>query len=115
MARVRLTPVDLPKTHPGASVAYTFATADTADHNDFLLTGREVLLISNGGASPVDVTVGSVADPYGRTGDLTLTVAAGATRAIAFLDRAGWMQSDGALYLNTTSTDISYAVLRLPA
>jgi hypothetical protein len=115
MARVALTPVDLPETLPGGSVAYTFASADTSDQNSVTLMGREVLLISNGGGTSADVTIDSVPGPSGREGDLTVTVAAGATKAVYFGTRTGWMQSDGTLYLDTASADISYAVLRLPA
>ena len=115
MARTRLTVVDLDPTHPGGAQAYTFTAHDTVDENDFLLTGREVLLISNTDASSQDVVIGSAPDSYGRTGDLTISVAAGTRQAISFLDRSGWMQSDGALYLDCTSANIEYAVLRLPA
>jgi hypothetical protein len=114
MARTRLTPAEVPKTHPGGEVVYTWTAADTSNQNDFLLTGRETLLIKNEDASSQDVTITSVADPYGRTGDLTVTVAASDEVALHFSARDGWMQSDGALYLDTTSANISYAVLRLP-
>jgi len=115
MARTELTVVDLDRTHPGGSEAYTFAAHDTVEENGFVLTGREVLLISNTDAAPQDVVIGSVPDSFGRSGDLTITVAAGARHAIAFLDRSGWMQSDGLLHLDCTSANIEYAVLRLPA
>lgn len=115
MARTRLTVVDLDPTHPGGAQAYTFAAHDTVNENDFLISGREVLLISNTDASSQDVVISSTPDSYGRTGDLTISVAAGTREAIAFLDRSGWMQSDGALYLDCTSANIEYAVLRLPA
>lgn len=115
MARTRLTVVDLDRTHPGGAQAYSFTAHDTVNENDFLLLGREILLISNTDASSQDVVIGSTADSFGRTGDLTVTVPAGETRAISFLDRTGWMQSDGALYLDCTSANVEYAVLRLPA
>ena len=115
MARTRLTPVDLPATHPGGEATWSFTAADTTDQNDFILTGREVLLIDNANVAAQDVTIDSVADPYGREGDLTVSVPASSTVALYFGDRSGWMQSDGTLYLDTASADISYAVLRLPA
>ena len=116
MARTRLTPTEVPKTHPGGEANYSFTAADTTDQNDFILTGREVLLITNTNAASQDVTIGSVPDAYGREGDLTVTVPA-TTGAVAlyFGDRSGWMQSDGTLYLDCSSADVSYCVLRLPA
>jgi hypothetical protein len=114
MARTRLTVVELPKTYPGGEEEWSFEAADTSNQNDFLLTGREILLIDNANVAGQDVTISSVADPYGREGDLTVTVAATSTVALYFGARTGWMQADGALYLDTTSSDISYAVLRLP-
>jgi hypothetical protein len=114
MARTRLTVVEVPKTHPGGSVAYTFAAHDTVNENDFLTTGREMLLIESTDAGSQDVVITSAPDSYGRTQDLTVSVAAGATRAVFFSTRDGWMQSDGAIYLDCTVATIAYAVLRLP-
>lgn len=114
MARTRLTPVELPKTHPGGEVTWAFTAADTTNQNDFLLTGREIVLIDNANVASQNVTVGSVADPYGRDGDLTVSVPATSTVALYIGDRTGWMQSDGTLYLDTASSDISYSILRLP-
>lgn len=114
MARTRLTVVEVPKTHPGGSVAYTFTAHDIVNENDFLTTGREVLLIESSDAGVQDVVITSAPDSYGRTQDLTVSVAAGATRAVYFSTRDGWMQSDGAIYLDCTVATIGYAVLRLP-
>ena len=114
MARTRLTVVEAPRTHPGGSVVYTFAAHDTTNENDFLSTGREMLLIKSADGAPQDVVVTSAPDTYGRTQDLTITVGAGEERAVAFLQRDGWMQPDGAIYLDCVVATISYAVIRLP-
>ena len=115
MAWTRMTAVAAPKTHPGGSVVYTWTAHDTGDEgNDFLFTGREVLLIKSADAGPQDVTIVSAPDAYGRTQDLVITVAAGEERAVALLARDGWMQSDGAVRLECTVATISYAVIRLP-
>lgn len=115
MARTELTVLAVPETHPGGEVAYAFVAHDIANENAFLLTGREILLIKSTDAGSQDVVITSVADPYGRTQDLTIAVPAGETVALAFLDRGGWMQSDGMLYLDCTVATIAYAVLRLPS
>jgi len=114
MARTRLTVLEVPKTHPGGSVAFTFAAHDTVNENDFLTTGREMLLIQSTDAGSQDVVITSAPDSYGRTQDLTVAVGAGEDRAVMFTTRDGWMQSDGAIYLDCTVATIAYAVLRLP-
>ena len=114
MARTILTVKDLPRTHPGGEVVYTWEAADTVNQNEFALTGREVLLIKSTDAGEQDVVIDSVPDEYGREGPLTVAVAAGAEVALAFLARAGWMQPEGTLHLDCTVATLSYAVLRLP-
>lgn len=115
MARTELTAAAVPKSHPGGSIVYSWTVADTTDQNAVALSAREVLLLKNTGASPQDVTISSTPDPYGREGDLVITVPAGEEHALTFLTRDGWMQTDGMLYLDCASVDISYAVLRLPS
>jgi hypothetical protein len=114
MARTRLTVVEAPKTHPGGSVTYAWEAADTTDQNDFLTTGREVLLIKSADAGSQDVVIASAPDAYGRSQDLTVAVAAGEEEAVAFLQRDGWMQPDGSIHLDCSVATISYAVIRLP-
>jgi hypothetical protein len=114
MARTVLTVKELPRTHPGGEVVYTWEAADIVDQNEFMLTGREVLLIKSADGAPQDVVIDSVSDRFGRQGPLTVTVAAGAEVALAFLSREGWMQPEGTLHLDCSVVTLSYAVLRLP-
>jgi len=114
MARTELTAAVVPNTNPGGEVEYLWEVADIVNQNAMGMSGREVLLIKNTGVVSRDVTIDSVPDTFGRIGDLTVSVPAGEERTLAFLNRAGWMQGDGTLYLDCPSTDISYAVLRLP-
>ena len=114
MARTVLTVKEIPKTYPGGEVVYTWVAHDDTNQNEFVLTGREVLLIKSADGGPQDVVIDSVADRYGREGPLTITVEAGEEVALAFLSREGWMQPEGTLHLDCTVATISYAVLRLP-
>ena len=114
MARTVLTVLEVPRTHPGGEVAYTFVAHDTVNENEFVLTGREILLIQSTDAGVQDVVISSTPDSFGRTQDLTVAVAAGADVALAFLTREGWMQPEGTLHLDCTVATIAYAVLRLP-
>lgn len=114
MARTVLTVKELPKTHPGGEVAYTWEAHDTVNENEFVLTGREVLLIKSTDAGSQDVVIDSVPDQYGREGPLTVSIPAGEEVALAFLSREGWAQPEGTLHLDCTVATIAYAVLRLP-
>lgn len=114
MARTALTVVDLDRTHPGGSKAITYVAADIVDLNSFILSGREVLLISDTAAGGT-VTISSSPDSFGRTGDLVLTIGAGASHAIAFMDKSGWVQSGGVLHLEASAVTIEFAVVRIPA
>ena len=114
MARTRLTVLEAPKTHPGGSVELAFTAHDIVNENDFLTTGREVLLIKSTDAGSQDCVITSAPDSYGRTQDLTVSVDAGETEAVWFSTRDGWMQADGAIYLDCTVATLAYAVIRLP-
>lgn len=67
----------------GSIAAVTFTTGDDVNDHDFTNTGNEILWVQNDGAGTVLVTVVSVADPFGRTGDVAFTVAATTGRGIA--------------------------------
>ena len=114
MARTRLTVFEAPKSHPGGAVIYTWEAADIVDNNDFLTTGRELLLILSADAAPQDVLIHSSPDAYGREQDLTVNVLAGASKAVAFTQRDGWVQPDGAIHIDGATADLSFAVIRLP-
>jgi hypothetical protein len=48
----------------------------------FSNSGRELLLVKNGGTASTNVTIDFKADGYGRDGSKVVAVAAGATKAI---------------------------------
>lgn len=67
----------------GSIAALTFTTGDDINDHDFLNSGNEFLWVQNDGAGAVQVTVSSVADPFGRLGDIVFSVAASTGRGIA--------------------------------
>lgn len=67
----------------GSIAAVSFTTGDDVNDHDFENTGDEILWVQNDGAGTVQVTVSSVADPYGRLGDVVFTVAATTGRGCA--------------------------------
>ncbi len=121
MARLALTPKSLPAKYPALPIAanaldftWTEAGADFADGFSFPLTGKEILLVRNDNAGAQTVTISSVADEYGRTGDITTySVGIGEYAVFPQFQLAGWKQSDGKLYGAASAADVSLAVLRL--
>jgi len=114
--RTVLTPIAVGANYATSGVDLDWTEADTVNHNRFVNTGREILLVDNTSSdTPVTVTVSSVADPYGRTGDATKVVAAGESAVFQMFPTAGWQQSDGYVYVDCTAVDdVNLAVLRLP-
>ena len=116
MARATITKTQSPGKNPAAGVVVTWTDCDPSNHNQFLMSGDDLLLVRNAHADTAKTfTLNSVADAQGRTGDITAeSLAAGAVRVLGpFEDKTGWMQSNGYCYLTGESTDIKFAVIKL--
>lgn len=111
-----LTPINVPASESPPGVAVTFTAGDTGG-NTFPLTGREVVVIRNVHATLArTVTVTSVADDMGRTKDITAhSIPAVTYHVLPHFRVNGWRDSSGNLTLTPSTTDIQFAVLRLPA
>jgi hypothetical protein len=115
MPRVTLTRSNSPGPNPTAGVAVTMTAADTVNKEQFALTGREILIIHNTGASSRTYTITSVADPFGRLGDITAqTIAAGAIHTVGPFGLAGWQQTGGYLYIEANNAEVKFGVIALP-
>ncbi len=115
MPRSTLTRTNSPGPNPSAGVAVTMTAANTTDFNQLALTGREVVLIHNTGASTRTYTITSVADPFGRTGDITAqSIAAGAIHTLGPFGLLGWQQTGGYLYLEASHAEVKIGVIALP-
>jgi hypothetical protein len=91
----------------------TFTVAIVADKEQFVPGNDTLVLVKNSAVAAKWVTFTSKADDKGRTGDITqYSIGAGET-AMLRLKKPGWMQSDGKIYMEAESTDISYAVIQL--
>ena len=120
MARLVLTPVQMPAKYPtlqpaanSLDVAFTAAGADWADGAGFLLTGKEILIVF-GAAAGGTVTISSTIDPYRRTADITAyAVGIGLYAIFPQFQKAGWVQADGQLYLAASAATVEFLVLRL--
>lgn len=119
MPRTAITPITPKGPYPTLPVAansldVALATADVANGNAVDFTSSRMLIIAqNSHASdPQTFTVASSA-LNGRTGDVTnYSLAAGEVAAL-LVERAGWVQSDGKLYLNGANAAIKFAVIKL--
>lgn len=99
-----------------ASADITWTAADTGNNNEFVATGREILLVKNTDSAPHTVTIHSVPDSLGRTGDITAySVGAGLISLFGPFPLAGWDQTDGAVWIDGSDTHIQFAVIQLPA
>jgi hypothetical protein len=78
MARIQLPITDSSLT--GAATTYT--AVDGVDGNYFTNTGSEYLIVKNGSASSVTVTIKSVPCSHGRTGDAVVSIPASGERTI---------------------------------
>jgi hypothetical protein len=94
-------------------LSYTAYVA--ANDQQFLNDGNVIILIKNGGVAQQDVVVASVADPYGRTQDLTVATTNAKESVAGPFPPALWNQSDGYVYLNGDDEDtLNIAAIQLP-
>lgn len=98
MARTKVNPFSiLGAYHDADGVEVTFVACDTTNGNYARLSGGEVLVARGTGL----LTIHSVPDALGRTGNLTKTLA-GTEDAVYFgpFPVVGFGQSDGSLWFN---------------
>lgn len=111
MARTALTTSASEGANPTDIATLTMTAGDASNGNKFPLTGREIVVFHNTGVSTRTITVSSVADPYGRTGDLTaVNITAGAYMWLGPFDIQGWRQTDGQLYVTVSHADVKIGI-----
>src|SRR4051794_12132050 len=115
MARTTLTKTTAPGAYAAAGVPIVMTAADVANGNQFVGSGRDLVVAYNSGASGHTVTVSSANDPQQRKGDITAeTIAAGAIRIYGPLPVSGWIQSDGYIYIAANHAEVLFGILSLP-
>lgn len=115
MPRIDTPATIAPGAYGGVSNAVTLTAADTTNKNMFTMTGKDLLIIQNTGGSAATWTATSVADPYGRVGNIAAeSIAAGAIRVFGPIPLEGWAQTDGKFYLEASANTVKFAVIRLP-
>lgn len=115
MPRVTHTPVSPKGSNADEGVKLTMVAATPADDEEVALTGKELIVAQNTGGDPHTVTITSVADPLGRTNDITAaSIPAGEIWLFGPFSVTGWRQTNGKLYFEADTADVLFGVIRLP-
>ena len=116
-ARTALTPQSLPYIYgsiAAGAATLSFTAANVTDKNEYITTGRELIIARNVGASPYTVTVSSAPDKLGRTKDITAySIAANSVMMLGPVPLDGFKQTGGKVYLEASNASIEFAIVRL--
>ena len=99
-----------------ASLDIVWQTATVAG-DKFTCSGREILLFKNV-ANSNTVTITSTPNDKGRSEDLAAYALSGTDVCYwtgGLTNAKGWRQTNGTILITASSTDVAWAVLRLPA
>jgi len=97
------------------SLDFAFTVGDAVNGLQYQATGREVVLVRNINAGSQTFTLLSVADEFGRKGDITTYSLAAGEFAVLIPPLKGFQQADGSVWIDVSHDDVHVAVLRLPA
>lgn len=114
MARTTLAVLSLTGCFPPSSTDQTPAAADAVNGNDFALTGGEVIIVRNSGASGRTFTLESAPDAFNRLGNVTETIGAGKTRVYGPFAVQGWRQTSGKMHVTGEHSELEIVVLKPP-
>lgn len=119
MARTNIAAQTLPGAYPTLPVTpasdLTLVAADVANGNMTpIVEGKTVVFAQNTGVGARTITFTSVADTFGRTGDITAySLAAGKMKLFGAFKAAGWTHS-GNLWIDGSHAEVLLAVITLP-
>lgn len=95
----------------------TLVAGDNVNGMHFVNTGEIVLIVRNPTAGSLTMTVVSVADRHGRTGDLSVVVPAAGTGFVSLLQPELWNQKTGttagSTHLTFSAAGLTVAALRV--
>lgn len=115
MARTALTKTIATGKYPTAGVNCPFAIWDATNGNQFVATGKDIIIVFNTDTASHTYTIHSVADDKGRSGDITAqTLAAGLHHIIGPLPIDAWAQTGGVITLDASDATVKFAVIQLP-
>lgn len=92
----------------------TMTAADAVNYEMVALTGNELVIAHNTGAGARTVTISSVVDDLGRTGDITAySLGAGEYAVFGPFGLEGWKQTDGKLYFAAEHAEVKLGVVKV--
>jgi|SRR5579859_5000698 len=110
-----LTPIVAPGPFDTAGVVVAATAYDVANGNQFVSTGREILIINNTDVGAHTFTVNSTPDQEGRTGNLTQSVGASARYVTQMFPVEGWANGSGMITIPSgQDSHFMLAVVRFP-
>ncbi len=111
--RTEITAQVLPGSYSGAGATLTFTAVDVSNKNTFRASGNDLLIVRNVSATlGRQLTVTSVADQQGRTGNIVETLAALAVKIYGPFRNIGWRNTSGFIDLEG-EVDLQVAVIQL--
>jgi hypothetical protein len=117
MAKQTLTKSANPGIYSNVLKALTMTASQgvTDDDSQFAATGKEYVVAHNtDGAVARTVTIKSVADPFGRSRDVTKSLAVDEIAFFGPIPKIGYMQADGNIYLHSDDVAVKFGVLMAP-
>lgn len=117
MARTTLVKTVATGPYGAAGVGVTLAAADIVNQNQFVTTGKELVIAHNtAAAAPHTVTITSSVNAKNRTGDITAeAIAAAAIRVFGPFPIDGWQQiGTQYVYLEANDAEVFFGVVVLP-
>lgn len=113
MARVTIAAVNAPGGYAAAGTVAAETAADASNFNQTTHTGPNFLVIArNSGVTTRAVTITSIADTQGRTGNISDTLTSGQRKVYGPFPQEGWLQSDGMLYFQAAHAEVLFSVIR---
>lgn len=92
----------------------TMAAADAANKNQVAASGKNLVIAHNTGMGAATVTISSVVNDLGRTGDIAAySLGAGEYAVFGPFGIEGWVQSDLKIYLEASAADVKFGVVDL--
>ena len=92
----------------------TMLACDAANYDEVVHDGAILLVVHNTGAGAQTLTIESVVDDRGRTGNITTySLAADDHAVFGPFDLEGWEQTGGQLYFTASHAEVEVAVVSL--
>jgi hypothetical protein len=97
-----------------SGVAVTYSAVDGTNGNYFVNYGEEYLIVKNGSAAGITVTVVSVPCSHGRTADAVVSIAAASEKVIGPFKKELFNQAEGPhVYVDfSASASVTAAVIK---